>query len=75
MIERFVTFGTYGYRMGAAGILITCSAFGPAIDRLAESVPIPVLKLNEAMFQAAIAPRASHRHVGDVRSVRRHDDR
>jgi Asp/Glu/hydantoin racemase len=55
MIERFVRFGRYGYDMGAAGILITCSAFGPAIDRLAESLPVPVLKPNEAMFQAAIA--------------------
>ena len=55
MIERFVAFGTYGFRMGAAGLLITCSAFGPAIDRLAASLPIPVLKPNEAMFQAAIA--------------------
>jgi Asp/Glu/hydantoin racemase len=54
MIDRFVDFGQYGRRMGAAGILITCSAFGPAIDKLAKSVPIPVLKPNEAMFQAAI---------------------
>ena len=54
MIERFVAFGTYGYRMGADGILVTCSAFGPAIDRLIEALPIPVLKPNEAMFQAAI---------------------
>jgi Asp/Glu/hydantoin racemase len=55
MIERFVRLGRYGYDMGAAGILITCSAFGPAIDRLAEALPVPVLKPNEAMFQAAIA--------------------
>jgi Asp/Glu/hydantoin racemase len=55
MIERFVAFGTYGYRMGADGILVTCSAFGPAIDRLIDALPIPVLKPNEAMFQAAIA--------------------
>ena len=54
MIERFGAFGEYGYRMGAAGILVTCSAFGPAIDRLAETVPVPVLKPNEAMFQAAL---------------------
>ena len=55
LIERFVAFGTYAHRMGADGILITCSAFGPAIDRLAASLPIPVLKPNEAMFRAAIA--------------------
>ncbi len=55
LTRRFVDFGFYGYRMGAAGILVTCSAFGPAIDRLAEAVPVPVLKPNEAMFQAAIA--------------------
>jgi len=54
MIERFVAFGTYGHRMGADGILVTCSAFGPAIDRMIEALPIPVLKPNEAMFQAAI---------------------
>lgn len=55
MMERFVAFGTYGHRMGADGILVTCSAFGPAIDRMIEALPIPVLKPNEAMFQAAIA--------------------
>ncbi len=54
-IKRFVDFGNYGYRMGAAGLLVTCSAFGPAIDRLAAGVPVPVLKPNEAMFQAALA--------------------
>jgi len=55
LIQRFVEFGVYGKNMGADGILITCSAFGPAIDRLIEAVPIPVLKPNEAMFRAALA--------------------
>jgi Asp/Glu/hydantoin racemase len=54
LIERFVTFGRYGYRTGAAGILVTCSAFGPAIDRLIGELPIPVIKPNEAMFRAAL---------------------
>jgi Asp/Glu/hydantoin racemase len=55
MIERFVEFGRYGWRTGADAILVTCSAFGPAIERLQADLPIPVLKPNEAMFKAAIA--------------------
>lgn len=54
MIERFVRLGRYGYDMGAAGILVTCSAFGPAIDQMKAAFPIPVLKPNEAMFRAAL---------------------
>jgi aspartate/glutamate racemase len=52
---RFVAFGHYAYRIGAGGILATCSAFGPPLDRLAVELPVPVLKPNEAMFRAAIA--------------------
>lgn len=55
MISRFIAFGQYGAAMDADGILVTCSAFGPAIDQLAASLEIPVLKPNEAMFHAAVA--------------------
>lgn len=55
MIDRFVRFGMYGKDMDADGILVTCSAFGPAIDILSAKAGVPVLKPNEAMFQAAIA--------------------
>lgn len=55
MIERFVSFGHYAHATGADGILVTCSAFGPAIERLADEVPVPVLKPNEAMFHEAVA--------------------
>lgn len=54
-IDRFVRFGMYGRDIGANGILVTCSAFGPAIDVLADRAGVPVLKPNEAMFQAAVA--------------------
>lgn len=54
MIDRFVALGKYASEMDASGILITCSAFGPAIDELAAAVSIPVLKPNEAMFEAAL---------------------
>lgn len=55
MIQRFVAFGRYGHAMGVDGVLVTCSAFGPAIDQLALALPVPVLKPNEAMFHAAVA--------------------
>ncbi len=55
MIDRFVRFGRYAHSVGADGILVTCSAFGPAIDQMAEELPVPVLKPNEAMFHAAVS--------------------
>ena len=55
MFERFMELGGYAHRIGADGILVTCSAFGPAIERMERELPIPVLKPNDAMFQAALA--------------------
>jgi Asp/Glu/hydantoin racemase len=55
MYQRFDALGSYALAVGADGILFTCSAFGPAIERVAQAVQIPVLKPNEAMFAEAIA--------------------
>jgi aspartate/glutamate racemase len=55
MFRRFDALGRYAVSFGAEAILFTCSAFGPAIERVARSVEIPVLKPNEAMFAEAVA--------------------
>lgn len=54
LTRRFLSLGHQAVEGSADGILVTCSAFGPAIERLATEVDVPVLMPNEAMFRAAI---------------------
>ncbi len=63
MTARFLTLARYARDTGADGILFTCSAFGPCIEACArELAPMPVLKPNEAMIEAA----AGYQRVGVV---------
>lgn len=66
MHARFEALAAYAVGTAADGILFTCSAFGPCIERVAALHPgIPVLKPNEAMVAEAVA---TGRRIGLIAS-------
>jgi hypothetical protein len=62
MQQRFLLLAQYAVDCGAAGILFTCSAFGPCIDAVArQHAGLPVMKPNEAMVTEAVQAAAGGR--------------
>lgn len=52
---RIVDLARYAERLNTDGILYTCSAFGEGIEQAANTSQLPILKPNEAMFDAAFS--------------------
>ena len=59
IVDRFLTLGRYAASVSDGqqvpeGVMFTCSAFRPAIDRVKADLAIPVISPNEGAFEEAL---------------------
>ena len=54
VIEKLERFAGIAEESGAAGILNACSSVGEAVQRMAQVVSIPVVRIDEAMAEEAV---------------------
>lgn len=54
-IDALVTFADACFKMGTELVMVTCSSIGPAVDLIQGRFQKPVLRVDEAMAEAAVA--------------------
>jgi Asp/Glu/hydantoin racemase len=54
-INALITFADACFKMGTELVMVTCSSIGPAVDLIQSRFQKPVLRVDEAMAEAAVA--------------------
>src|SRR5690606_37351390 len=53
--ERLLTYARFAHDAGAGVILSVCSSVGEVAEKMRAAVPIPVVRIDEAMAETAVA--------------------
>ena len=66
-IDALITFADASFKMGTELVMVTCSSIGPAVDLIQGRFQKPVLRIDEAMAEAAVA---KGRRIGVAATLR-----